>query len=275
LKILLSEARPDYAGYVFPYAVWGFLEPGETPATALSLGFLPSGPGLSRFYLCRQVRVPLDGYRPSSENRRILRKGDGFVATLLPIGNFEPTEERLGLCLECAAVRWSSPPDRGRIERIFRPPATTHVLSFRDGAGSECGLVSLYLERTVGFYSNAFHRLDDAAAGLGMYQMTETVRFLAEAGFRHLHLGTCYSTRSLYKTAFQGVQFFDGIRWSGDLAALKHMISRQETGTGHLLEDADYLERFVPQGLERAAADSKLVLGQGDTLDSARSATPV
>ena len=271
MKILLSEARPDYAGYVFPYAVWGFLEPGETPATALSRGFLPSSSDLTRFYLCRQVRVPLDGFRPTSENRRILRKGGGIVATLLPVGAFEPTEERLLLCLECATARWSTPPDRGRIERIFRPPATTHVLSFRDPAGTDCGVVSLYLEAAVGFYSNAFYRLDHAVANLGMFLMTETIRFLAEAGLAFLHLGTCYSTGSLYKTGFPDVQFFDGLGWSTDLAALKHMLARQETGAGHLLEDPEYTERFLPEGLAVAAEDSNLVMRHGDPNRSDRS----
>jgi len=260
VKILLSEARPDYAGYVFPYAVWGFLEPGETPATALSLGFLPSGSDLSRFYLCRQVRVALDGFRPSSENRRILRKGQGISSVLVPIAEFEATQERIAMCRDCAATRWSSPPDRERIERIFLAKATTHVLSFGDADKTECGLVTLYLEGTTGFYSNAFYRTDHALANLGMFLMTETVHFLSDAGFRHLHLGTCYSKGALYKTGFPGVQFFDGLRWSEDLSALKHLISRQETGAGHLLEDPDYLAKFLPEGLTEAAERSPLVL---------------
>jgi hypothetical protein len=271
VKILLSEARPDYAGYVFPYAVWGFLEPGETPATALSRGFLPSSPDLSRFYLCRQIRVPLAGFRPNSENRRVLRKGNGLRTSLVPIADFEPTEERLRLCLDCATARWSSPPDIPRIERVFRPPATTHVLSFRDGTGSECGIVSLYLEAAVGFYSNAFYRLDHEVGNLGMFLMTESVRFLTEAGLGHLHLGTCYSTGALYKTGFPGVEFFDGMGWSTDLDALKHLLARQDSGRGHLLEDPQYLERFLPAGLAVAAENSNLVMRHGDPHRSDRS----
>ena len=271
MKILLSEARPDYGGYVFPYAVWGFLEPGEPPATALSLGFLPSGSDLSRFYLCRQIRVPLDGFRPNSENRRILRKGEGIAAALLPIAEFQPSEARLAMCLECATSRWSSPPDRSRIERIFGAKTTTHVLTFRDASGLECGLVTLYLEGTTAFYSNAFHRLDHPVDNLGMFLMTESVRFLSEAGFSHLHLGTCYSKGALYKTGFPGVQFFDGLRWSADLAALKHLVERQETGAGHLLEDPEYLAKFLPEGLAKAAEESKLTMRHGDSHSSGRS----
>ena len=36
MKLLFSEAVPDPAHYVYPFAVWGFLEKGETPATAFA-----------------------------------------------------------------------------------------------------------------------------------------------------------------------------------------------------------------------------------------------
>ena len=56
MKLLFSEAVPDAVHYVYPYAVWGFLEPEETPADAFSAGFLPGGGrqwGQSRIiYIC-------------------------------------------------------------------------------------------------------------------------------------------------------------------------------------------------------------------------------
>jgi len=258
MKVLLSEARPDYAGYVFPYAVWGFPESGETAATALSLGFLPSSRDLSRYYLCRQVRAPLDGFRPNSENRRILRKGGGITCEIVQLSNFDCTPPRMDLCQEAATARWSSAPSRERIESIFRAPYTTHVAIFRDPDGTECGIVSLLLAGSAAFYSNAFPRTDHPFASLGMFLMTETVRQLAELGFAHAHLGTCYNRSALYKTAFDGVEFFDGLRWSGDLDSLKRLLERQDSGTGHLLEDPEWVERFLPDGLEEAAKNSKL-----------------
>jgi hypothetical protein len=260
MRILLSEARPDYAGYVFPYAVWGFPEEGDSPARALELGFLPSSRDLSRWYLCRQVRVPLDGFRPNSENRRILRKGEGIRSEIVPLADFQPTPERIELCFQAASARWSSPPTRDRIESIFRAPYTTHVALFREPDGSECGIVPLLLDGSAAFYSNAFPRVGHPFGSLGMFLMTETVRLLAEAGLRHAHLGTCYSNSALYKTAFDGVEFFDGLRWSSDLASLKHLLGRQESGVGHLLEDADWIAAFLPGGLAEAARDSRLRL---------------
>lgn len=272
MKILLSEASPDYAGYVFPYAVWGFLEPGESPATAFAAGFLPSLPDLSRFYLCRQVRVVLPRFAPSSENRRVLRHGSSLVVSLLERKAFEWTPARHQFCLEYATRRWSSPPSPERIEGIFHSPLTTHVALFQEPGGTDAGIVSLYRDGTTWFYSNAFYPAD-APSGRGAFLMTETVKMLSEDGQACLHLGTCYSRSSLYKTQFPGVEFFDGTGWSGDLGRLKQILSRQEAAPkGHLLEDADYRARWIPQGLAELAACSPLRLEAA--CDEARPETP-
>lgn len=250
MKILFSESAPDYAGYVFPYAVWGFLEAHERPADALARGFLPSTPDLSRFYLCRQIRVDLRRFSPSSENRRILRKGEGIQFELLDREVFEWTAERHAFCLAYAAKRWSTTPPPARIDRIFQSPLTTHVAVFRAPGGREIGLVSLFRDDATWFYSNAFYDTDHPLKSLGAFLMTETVRRLAERDQSHLHLGTCYSRAALYKTQFEGMEFFNGNRWSGDLEELKHLIGRQEKETpGHLLEEPAYLERWIPEGL--------------------------
>ncbi|MDB6039203.1 MAG: arginine-tRNA-protein transferase [Verrucomicrobiales bacterium] len=78
MKLLFSEASPDYSHYVFPYAIWALAETGEAASAMFAAGFLPSSRNLDRFYLCRNIRVKLEDYVTSSENRRILRKFDGI-----------------------------------------------------------------------------------------------------------------------------------------------------------------------------------------------------
>ena len=94
MKLLFSEAAVDYPHYIFPYAIWAFPEPNETPANLFDQGFLPSSRHLDRFYLCRQVRVDLRKFSASSENRRILRKGEGLAARLVPRAEFDYTPAR-------------------------------------------------------------------------------------------------------------------------------------------------------------------------------------
>ena len=88
MKLLFSEQKSDYDHYQFPYAIWAVPEADETPADIFNAGFLPSSRNLDRFYLCRQVRVNLAKFTPSSENRRILRKGEGIKVELIPRAQF-------------------------------------------------------------------------------------------------------------------------------------------------------------------------------------------
>ena len=108
MKLLFSEAAPDPVRYVYPYAVWGFLEPGETPADAFAAGFLPGSPQLDRFYLVRQLRVPLVGWTPTSENRRVLRKAEALRCELVPRSEFAYTAGRRDGWLAYADVKWGA-----------------------------------------------------------------------------------------------------------------------------------------------------------------------
>lgn len=258
MKLLFSEGRPDYDHYIFPYAVWAFPEPGETPADLMTAGFLPSSRRLDRFYLCRQVRVHLPRYKPSSENRRILRRIELFEPELLPRPALSWGPELRQLCLVSAEARFGPgkmTPER--LEELFHCPMTTHVLQVRlRQDGSIVGLATLYLEGTrLAYYSHAFYALEWRRAQLGMFMMTHAVDTLAHRGFEYVHLGTCYSRHALYKTQFAGVEFFNGYRWSSDLRELRHLLDRdcRPVTEEHLLESEEYRSRFTSLSLAELA----------------------
>jgi arginyl-tRNA--protein-N-Asp/Glu arginylyltransferase len=263
MKLVFSEALPDYTNYVFPYVVWAFPEDPESPKDCFAQGFLPSLPDLSRFYLCRQVRVRLEKFHPSSENRRVLRHGKGISVTVQAREDFAWTTERRGFCHRYATQRWSVPPSIERIERIFNSAATTHVASFCDLEGRLVGLVTLLGDGASWFYSNAFYD-PSAQSGLGAFLMTEIVRTFSDQGQEFLYLGTCYSRSALYKTAFPGVEFFDGNRWLTDLKALKLILARQDSApAGHLLESPEFLQAWVPEELGALARQSPATISVG------------
>ena len=106
MRLLFSEAPPDYSRYLFPYGIWAEPEPGEAPADLFNAGFLPSARGLQQFALCRHVRVGLAKFQPSSENRRILRKGEGIALKLVPRAEFDLTPARREFYLTYAEARY-------------------------------------------------------------------------------------------------------------------------------------------------------------------------
>ena len=245
MKLVFSEAGADYARYLYPYVIWAVPEAGETPADLFAAGFLPGVPTLERFYLCRHLRVPLAGFEPNSENRRILRRGGNVVFRLIPRVAFEYTEERRSRWLAFAEERFGAGVMPGeRLDKLMRSPVISDLLVFTEAATQrELGVVLLYREAPrMAFYYYAFYDLAGRDRNLGMFLMTQAVQWFAEQGLGHLYLGTCYSERALYKTQFDGVQYFNGWAWSDQLGALKAAVRGEPPGA-HRLADPGFLER--------------------------------
>jgi arginyl-tRNA--protein-N-Asp/Glu arginylyltransferase len=258
MKLLFSEQNSDYENYQFPYAVWAMPEDGESPADIFDAGFLPSSRYLDRFYLCRQVRVNLAKFKPSSENRRILRKGAGIEVKLVPRDKFNYTPERRAFFKTYADIKFGKDVmSFERLDALFAAPIISHLLVFMDAAtGKEIGVATLYLEgKALAFYYYAFYDLNYYARNLGMFMMTSAVALFAEHGKKHLYLGTCYSDAALYKTQFAGAEFFTGFRWSDNLKELKFILNRdQKDLRQHLLETEEYRELFYQGKLEKLGA---------------------
>ena len=107
----------------------------------------------------------------------------------------------------------------------------------------------------MAYYYYAFYDLKYYRRNLGMYMMTSAVEFFAARKFAHLYLGSCYNRNALYKTQFAGAEFFNGVRWSDDLAELKYLIKRDGAEVKHhLLETAEYREQFGVELADLAAA---------------------
>lgn len=248
MKLLFSEQKSDYGHYQFPYAIWAIPEAGELPSDIFNAGFLPSSRQLDRFYLCRQIRVNLAKFEPSSENRRILRKGAGIKVELVPRAQFDYTPARREFFKRYADTKFSSKSmTYERLDSLFSTPIISHLLVFTDTAtGAEIGVATLYVEdATLAYYYYAFYDLNFPNRSLGMFMMTSAAELFAARGCRHLYLGTCYAENALYKTQFSGGEFFNGFRWSDDMAELKFIVKRDPAEPHqHLLESDEYRKKF-------------------------------
>jgi arginyl-tRNA--protein-N-Asp/Glu arginylyltransferase len=265
MKLLFSEAPADYSRYFYPYVIWAVPEAGETPACFFRRGFLPGTPQLNRFYLCRNLRVDLKRYRSTSENRRILRKGAGIEAELVARADYAFNEERWRAWLKYAEARFG--PEimtERRLAGLMSGAVISHLLCFKDSAsGREVGTVLMYLEdQSVAYYYYAFYDLEYFGRNLGMHMMTRAVELCAARGTAHLHLGTCYSERALYKTQFEGVEFFNGAGWSSNLDELKYLVRRQAR-EAHLLDTPEFWERFHPGGISEFGGAFRLQAHDG------------
>ncbi len=258
MKLLFSETTPDYGHYLYPYVVWAYLEPGESPPDAFDSGFLPGNPEMERYYLVRNLRVPLAEWKPNSENRRILRKGAGIRMELIPKAAFPDTPERRARWMNYADERFGQGIMHAeRLERLLAGPVISHLLHFTDETnGRELGTALLYLDAPrVAYYYYAFYDLADTSRNLGMILMTRAVEHFAATGFHHLYLGTCVTKKARYKLQFDPMEFFNGFRWSRNLDELRHLLDTDIPGR-HRLDTPEFLP-FQPSPPAALAAASR------------------
>lgn len=240
MRLLFSESEPDYSRYRYPYVVWAVPDPGDRPVDFFKAGFLPASPALDCYYLARQLRLGLAGLVPTSENRRILRKGANLNCRLVPKSEFDFTVERRDRWLRYADSRFGvGVMSSARLDGLMGGAVISHLLIFEDleKGGAEVGVALLHgVLPELAYYYYAFYDLDYLDRNLGMHMMTRAAMFFASSGCSWLHLGTCYSERALYKTQFSGIEFFNGFKWSSNMEELKHLI-RRDGRLAHAFQD--------------------------------------
>ncbi|MEV7192286.1 hypothetical protein AB0N81_10830 [Streptomyces sp. NPDC093510] len=247
MRIAFSERPPDYENYIFSYHVWGFLEKGESVRSAYTQGFLPSAYDLSRFYLARSVRVNLEDLSKTGRIRYVERKCSSIDQTLVTRAEFHLSPEWRALADGYFdAQKTRADYRRSRFFEMLDSPLATHVSHLVDrNTGAAVGFVPVLIRDGISqygipVYDPAYRRVE-----IGNHLMAATLFRLRDESVDHCYLGLCYDTRSLYKTRFPGMQFFNGSRWSGDRNELHFLLDHQdELKEHHLLNFPPYVDTY-------------------------------
>lgn len=249
MKLFFGEFPADYRHYHFPYQVWLLKEEKDSLDAIYGHGFLPvrSLPGV--FYLSRNLRVDLNKFELSSENRRILKKTESVRAELFSLADFLYAPEVQKFCKHSADKKLGPGlfPAAG-IKAIFKNGIFNQVFVFKETSNQKpvgyavCNVTDNLLQ-----YAYAFYDFDRFPENLGARMMLEAVTWAKDNQKSYAYLGTCYEKSALYKTEYKGVEFFNGFRWSDNLAELKALIERQENE--YLLLDDEYLKTFYQDDL--------------------------
>jgi len=140
MKIFFSENQPDYSTYTFNYAIYCVKEHQSELPSIYQQGFLPYTGNLAIekdiFYLARSLRVDLNRFVDSSENRRVDRK-----AAPLNISVKVQRKQELDLkdpalidfCMSYASERFSgNAMTHDRLYYVFGKETGSHILTFHE-----------------------------------------------------------------------------------------------------------------------------------------------
>ncbi len=253
MRIFRSESLVDYSTYTFNYAIYCLKESRAELPEIYDRGFLPysNNPDLKEeiYYLARSLRVNLDAFKESSENRRVEKKivelNPDFE--VVPIADFDVNDpDFVRFCARFAEERFSDSISDLRLAYILNNPSISHVFKFTLN-DSEVGYVISIIENGTLHYWFAFFSLEFQVYSLGKWMMFSVIRWAAENELKHVYLGTCYGEKSLYKVRdFKGLAFFDGNDWNTDMKLLKLKCKSDRSFEGDVFkQDTDlFLERL-------------------------------
>ncbi len=227
-----SEFAHNYKTYSFGYANYYRRAKRESLSSVYASGFLPysgSRGVKDTFYMARSARVPLSSFSLSSENRRVARKFDGHFERLsTPFPKFKITDGFINFCVGYFDGRHGAAiMPRDRLLSILDSGLVTHIVSYlKDDAPA--AYVFEVSDRHLTHFWFSFYDLSLIWQSLGMWLMLDSARHAQVNNHTHFYLGTVYGEKALYKTAFKGLEYWDGDRWVGDIKKLKSL-SRSDT----------------------------------------------
>ena len=185
-------------------------------------------------------------HKPSSENRRILRKGGDIEVDAGPPRRVRLHAQRREFFKTYADIKFGKDiMTYERLDALFDAPITSHLLVFterkrgRKSAWRHCsrgGPPGVLLLRVL--------RPELLRRNLGMFMMTSAVAFFKERGCNTLPR-LLLRGNALYKTQFAGAEFFNGVRWSDNLDELKFSSIATKGSAPAPLETEEYREGIL------------------------------
>ena len=242
MKKFFSEFGNNYKDYSFGYANYCIYEEGDRLSDIYAVGYLPysGSPEVKDvFYMARSARVPLADFSFTSENRRVAKKFDGkFKRLSRPIKEFNiHDKDFLSFCVGYFAKRHGPkvmPPER--LSLILNSGVISNVVSYEEGGKPMAYVLECSDSGMIHFWYS-FYDLDWIHKSLGMWLMLDSARFAQKNGAKYLYVGTVYGEKALYKTAFKGLEHWNGSNWVADTKILKALSRSEGERTVNLIDD--------------------------------------
>jgi arginine-tRNA-protein transferase len=188
-------------------------------------GYLFGRTGKGEMYQTRSLRIDLEKFELSSENRRVLKKTEELklVAAPLPYADYHFSIAKLGKDFYYTKFG----------DKTFSANKIKEIMT--DAAKSNFNTALVYsLEKTIGYalcyqnnellhYCYPFYDLTEKTPNLGLGMMLKAIMWAKEAGKKYIYLGSFSRPTDTYKLQFAGLEWWDGKNWNTNAEELKQI----------------------------------------------------
>ena len=184
-------------------------------------GYVFGRPGRGYMNQTRSMRIDLNKFELSSENRRILRKTEAIKSEVcdVPYKNYSWKIGKLAKDGTFSA---------NKIKELLTTKHNFNKLlaySFNDEI---VGYTICFESDDILHYSYPFYDLKpntyNLIPNLGMSMMLNAILYAKQMNKQYIYLGSAQRPGDTYKIQFKGLEWFDGEKWSEDLEELKGIL---------------------------------------------------
>jgi arginyl-tRNA--protein-N-Asp/Glu arginylyltransferase len=168
----------------------------------------------------RSVRIDLSKFELSSENRRILRKGETIM---MEIHNIPFSKYTWGIGKVAKDFYDKKAPGSFSVNKIKEIMTTGHNFNTLFTFG-DTGYCIAYQDTSILHYCYPFYDLEKSPKDMGLIMMTKVIAEAQMKGHRYVYLGSLQRPSDVYKLQFSGIEWFDGEKWKTDIEEVKEIL---------------------------------------------------
>lgn len=208
-------------------------------------GYLFTRTGKGDIYQTRSVRVDLEKFKLNSENRRVLRHTENIILEVadIPYTNYHWGIHKLGRdfystkfgdkTFSAQKIKELITDDKkSNFNKLLVYSMSQNVilseapvgLGPKESLSKTVGNCIAFENKNILHYSYPFYDLNSRIHNLGIGMMTKAIVWAQEQGKKYVYLGSYKDDKAKYKLQFEGVEWFDGKKWTINLEKLKKEI---------------------------------------------------
>ncbi len=169
----------------------------------------------------RSVRIDLSKFEISSENRRIMRKGEEIMMDKHTIP-FMKYDWNIGkLAKDFYDKKAGGAFSANKIKELITTPHNfNNLFSF-----SNLGFAICYENSHMLHYCYPFYDLEKSVKDMGLIMMTKSIAKAQMEGKKYVYVGSLQRPTDTYKLQFSGIEWFDEKGWSDDIEKVKIILN--------------------------------------------------
>lgn len=227
MKYIFKEYKTDYENYKYPYQIYLKANDNDSIDEIYEKGFLATRIEKDYYYLARNLRVNLENFSLTSENRRVLKKVEEIDIENKDLKTFQFDYNISKLATDFFKAKFGKNIiTTQKLKWLFSGEFFTNVL-FYTKKNEVIGYCIVMETKNLLHYAYPFYQPKLIKTNIGMSMMIKAIEYAKEKNKKYVYLGTVYTKDSLYKLQFKGMQWFDGENWDTDIDKLKDLIKNE------------------------------------------------